>query len=148
MFVQICANSLTRLSSDVLAITPLSLRNLAIYEETHSDGSNHFIYTRFLIPHLMQYKGWALFLDGDMIVRDDIAKLFAMRDESKAVMCVHHDYQDQADDKVSWLQERKLSQKKLVQCRAVELCAPGEPGCDAGFRDECYRCAASPVYVA
>lgn len=40
----------------------------------------------------MNYNGWALFMDGDMIVRDDIAKLFAMRDESKAVMCVHHDY--------------------------------------------------------
>lgn len=89
----VCANSLTRLSSDVLAITPLSLHNLKTYNETHTDGSNHFIYTRFLIPSLMNHNGWALFMDGDMIVRDDIAKLFAMRDESKAVMCVHHDYQ-------------------------------------------------------
>jgi len=76
----------------MLAISPISLKNLKTYQETHTDGSNHFIYTRFLIPHLMNYVGWALFLDGDMIVRDDIAKLFAMRDETKAVMCVHHDY--------------------------------------------------------
>lgn len=43
----VCSNSLARLSSEVLAITPLALKNLKSYEETHTDGSNHFIYSRF-----------------------------------------------------------------------------------------------------
>ena len=34
-----------------------------------------------------------------MICRDDIAKLWALRDESKAVLCVKHDYKTKARDK-------------------------------------------------
>ena len=95
----VCSNSLLRHSSAPLAITPLALQNLGHYHERHSDGSNQFIYSRFLVPHLMQYQGWALFIDGDMIVRDDIAKLWALRDDSKAVMCVHHHYKTRASTK-------------------------------------------------
>ena len=95
----VCSNSLLRHSSQPLAITPLALQNLGQYHERHSDGSNQFIYSRFLVPHLMQYQGWALFIDGDMIVRDDIAKLWARRNESKAVMCVHHHYKTRASTK-------------------------------------------------
>ncbi len=32
-------------------------------------------------------------MDGDMLLRDDIAKLWELRDESKAVLVVKHDYQ-------------------------------------------------------
>lgn len=92
----VCSNSLIRHSSVPLSLTPLSLENLSGYKEMHSDGSNQFIYSRFLVPHLMDYKGWALFMDGDMLVRSDIAKLWALRDDSKAVMCVHHNYKTRA----------------------------------------------------
>ena len=95
----VCSNSLLRHASAPLAITPLALQNLGQYHERHTDGSNQFIYSRFLVPHLMQYQGWALFIDGDMIVRDDIAKLWALRDDSKAVMCVHHNYKTRASTK-------------------------------------------------
>jgi lipopolysaccharide biosynthesis glycosyltransferase len=44
----------------------------------------------------MSHQGWALFIDGDMLVREDVAKLWALRDESKAVMCVHHTYKTKA----------------------------------------------------
>jgi lipopolysaccharide biosynthesis glycosyltransferase len=47
----------------------------------------------------MDYQGWAIFADGDMICRDDIAKLWALRDESKAVMVVKHDYKTKAHEK-------------------------------------------------
>ena len=95
----VCSNSLLRQASQPLAITPLALQNLGHYQESHQDGSNQFIYSRFLVPHLMGYQGWALFIDGDMIVRDDIAKLWKLRDESKAVMCVHHNYKTKATTK-------------------------------------------------
>ena len=62
------------------------------YTETHTDGSNHFIYTRFLVPYLMKWQGHAIFIDGDMIVRDDIAQLWELRDHSKDVQVVKHDY--------------------------------------------------------
>lgn len=95
----VCVNSLIRLSSQPLAVMPLALKNLGSYTETHQDGSNNFIYSRFLVPHLMQHDGWALFIDGDMLLRTDIAELWALRDESKAVMCVHHDYKTKTSDK-------------------------------------------------
>jgi len=95
----VCANSIIRHSSKPIAFTALALNNLQDYEEGHTDGSNQFIYSRFLVPHLMEYKGWAIFMDGDMLVRDDIEKLWALRDESKAVMVVKHDYQTKLTEK-------------------------------------------------
>jgi lipopolysaccharide biosynthesis glycosyltransferase len=56
------------------------------------DGSNAFIYSRFLPPYLQGYKDWAVFADGDMTVLEDVDKLWSLRDESKAVMVVKHDY--------------------------------------------------------
>ena len=75
---------------------PLNPQSIAGYTERHRDGSNVFIYTRFLTPYLMDYKGWAIFADGDMICNADIAELWRMRDPSKAVMVVKHDYQTKA----------------------------------------------------
>lgn len=88
----VCCNSIITQSSLTLQLTPLALKNLSIYRETHTDGSNEFVYSRFLVPHLMNFRGWAVFMDGDMIVRADIAELWALRDDSKAVLCVQHDY--------------------------------------------------------
>jgi len=52
--------------------------------------SNSFTYVRFLVPFLEAYEGWSLFMDSDMIVRDDINKLFDMADDQFDVMCVQH----------------------------------------------------------
>lgn len=54
--------------------------------------STQFSHTRFLIPALMSYKGWALFMDSDMIFLNDISKLFALADDKYAVMCVKHNH--------------------------------------------------------
>lgn len=89
----VCVNSLIRHASQPLRITPLALNNLApSYTEKHSDGSTTFAYSRFLVPFLMGYSGTALFLDGDMLVKDDIAKLFDdfYRDTQSAVAVVQH----------------------------------------------------------
>jgi hypothetical protein len=56
------------------------------------DGTNAFIYSRFLVPQLMDYQGWAVYMDSDMLLRDDLVKLWDQRDEAKAVMVVHHEY--------------------------------------------------------
>ena len=50
-----CANSIIRHASRPVAIIPLALNLFEDYEETHTDGSNHFIYSRFLVPHLMEW---------------------------------------------------------------------------------------------
>jgi lipopolysaccharide biosynthesis glycosyltransferase len=95
----VCANSIVRQSSKPISLVPLALRNLQDYEEKHTDGSNQFIYSRFLVPHLMEYKGWAIFMDGDMLIRDDIVKLWEMRDDTKAVQVVKHNYKTKLSEK-------------------------------------------------
>lgn len=58
------------------------------------DGSNAFIFSRFLVPELMNFENrWAMFADGDMVMRDDIAKLWAQRECTRALMVVPHQYQ-------------------------------------------------------
>ena len=86
-------------STRPVAITPLVLQSLPGYTETHRDGSNTFIYSRFLTPYLCDFAGWAIFADGDMICRDDLAQLWSLRDEGKAVQVVQHDYQTKATTK-------------------------------------------------
>jgi len=95
----VCANSIIRHSSKPISFTPLALTNMQDYQETHTDGSNQFIYSRFLVPHLMEYNGWAIFMDGDMLVRDDIEKLWSLRDDTKAVMVVKHNYKTKMTEK-------------------------------------------------
>lgn len=77
--------------SEPVAIIPLVSSMLNDFDG-QKDGTNAFIYSRFLVPELCDYQGWAIYLDADMLLRDDLAKLWALRDESKAVMVVQHDY--------------------------------------------------------
>ena len=95
----VCVNSIIRNASAPVAIVPVALNLFKEYTETHTDGSNHFIYTRFLVPYLMSWTGKAIFIDGDMIVRDDITKLWNLRDNHKDVMVVKHDYKTKMNTK-------------------------------------------------
>ena len=95
----VCANSIIRQASQPVAIIPLALNLLQDYTETHTDGSNQFIYSRFLVPHLQRFSGQAIFIDGDMIVRGDIAELWNLRDLTKDVQVVKHDYKTKMTEK-------------------------------------------------
>jgi lipopolysaccharide biosynthesis glycosyltransferase len=75
---------------------PLAENTLNEYKEVHTDGSNKFIYSRFLTPYLMNFAGWAIFADGDMVCQADISELWSLRDETKAVQVVKHDYKTKA----------------------------------------------------
>ena len=75
----------------ITALGSAPLRN--VWRWGSRDGSNAFTYSRFLVPYLNEFKGWALFCDGaDMLVRADLTELWALRDYSKAVQVVPHDY--------------------------------------------------------
>jgi lipopolysaccharide biosynthesis glycosyltransferase len=95
-----CVNSIIRHASQPVAIVPVALNLFQDSAETHGDTSNPFVYTRFLVPHLMSYTGWAIFIDGDMILRDDIVKLWNMHLEGHYdVMVVKHDYKTRMTEK-------------------------------------------------
>lgn len=66
--------------------------NIVKNKSIQRDGSNAFTYSRFLTPYLMNFQGWAIFADGDMVCKHDLAELWDLRDITKAVQVVKHDY--------------------------------------------------------
>jgi len=74
--------SIVARSSKPVAITPLVLSTLPLTRR----GLTPFTFSRFLVPWLCGYRGWALFLDLDMLVLGDIAELFGYIDDDKAVV--------------------------------------------------------------
>jgi hypothetical protein len=74
-------HSIIKHSSKPVAITPLVLHQLPMKRT----GLTPFTFTRFLVPWLCNYEGWALFLDIDMLLLGDIAELFAFADDKYAV---------------------------------------------------------------
>ena len=92
-----CQSVITH-TTEPVAFIPLHRPMLANFDGQR-DGTNAFIFSRFLVPYLSGYKGWALFVDGDMIVLDDLAKLWALRDEKYAVQVVPHEYETSAKRK-------------------------------------------------
>lgn len=59
--------------------------------------TTEFSISRFLVPHLNNYKGWTVFIDCDVVCYKDIAELFALKDDKYAVMVVKHEYEPKQD---------------------------------------------------
>jgi hypothetical protein len=89
----LCHSILAR-SSQPVSFVPLALPLLGglMWREPNALQSTDFSFSRFLTPHLSGYEGWSLFMDCDMLMRDDIARLWALRDDRFAVMCVKHEH--------------------------------------------------------
>jgi lipopolysaccharide biosynthesis glycosyltransferase len=91
----VCKYSIEKRSSVPVDIQPLKIRELRedrVYWRPEDIGSTEFTITRFLVPYLTDYKGFALFCDCDFLFLDDVAKLFEQADYSKAVQVVQHNY--------------------------------------------------------
>ncbi len=97
----VLVQSIIENSSLPLSITPIALNNVQgiFHREQHPLQSTQFSFSRFLTPYLANYEGWSIFMDCDMIVRTDIAKLWALRDDSYSIMCCKHDYTPVSDTK-------------------------------------------------
>ena len=93
---RVCKQSLkrkTQLDIDVKSLKLYELISKNFYTRILDPlASTEFTYSRFLIPALMNYKGWAVFCDCDFLFFEDIALLFDSLDGEKAVYCVQHDY--------------------------------------------------------
>jgi lipopolysaccharide biosynthesis glycosyltransferase len=90
----VLAHSIHARASVPVTIAPLKLSELSnvMTRERHPLQSTDFSFSRFLTPYLSEYAGWSLFMDCDMLVLDDIAGLYALRDDRFAVMVVKHDH--------------------------------------------------------
>lgn len=106
--IQVCRLSLLDKATKPVPIIELredELRTLKLYDRPfttegnqridsrdHKPFSTDFSFNRFLVPCLNLWQGWALFCDGDFLWRGDVNELLSLRDESKAVQVVKHDY--------------------------------------------------------
>ena len=90
----VLAYSIHARASQPVCIAPIMLSQLGgvMTRERHPLQSTDFSFSRFLTPYLSGYAGWSVFMDCDMLVLDDIAKLYAMRDDRYAVMAIKHDH--------------------------------------------------------
>ena len=86
----VCSQSIIEQANSPIAIYPLSSKMV----DCRTDGTNTFTLSRYLIPMLCDYQGWAIFIDGDMVVDIDIAQLWAWQytHSDKAVAVVKHEY--------------------------------------------------------
>ena len=91
----VLAESIRKHASEPVSITPLSINTIKkhFWREKVPNQSTEFAFSRFLVPYLSEYKGWSIFMDCDMLFRDDIAKLWALRAFKFSVMCCQHDYE-------------------------------------------------------
>jgi lipopolysaccharide biosynthesis glycosyltransferase len=55
--------------------------------------STEFSITRFIVPYLCGFQGFAVFMDCDVLARCSLARLFELADPTKAVQVVKHDHQ-------------------------------------------------------
>lgn len=93
---QVCRASLlkhTSLELDIVPIKQKHMREKNLFWRDHDPlSSTEFTFTRFLVPYLAGYKGWAVFMDCDFMWRGDVSTVLDYCDYSNAVMVVKHNY--------------------------------------------------------
>ena len=125
----VLAYSIHARASVPVSIAPLMLSQLTgvLTRERHALQSTDFSFSRFLTPYLAGFEGWSLFMDCDMLMLDDIARLWALRDERYAVMVVKHDHVPQEATKFLGEPQTKYEKKNWssvmlfnnARCRAL-----------------------------
>ncbi len=136
-----CVSSLLKHSSIPLDIIPLrehDLRRAGIYNRpylTCANGqlidaidskpfSTQFSFTRFAIPLWDESTDWVMFVDADFIFFDDVAKLIALAEEDKDLMCVKHNYKPNETAKFDGMAQQQYNRKNwssLMLMRPAKL---------------------------
>jgi len=79
---------------------------LSVRDDYNGAMSTEHACARFCTPYLAK-SGWALFMDGDVLVRHDIARIFDELDPARALYCVQHAYRPkEATKKGGYVQTR------------------------------------------
>ena len=128
----VLAHSIQARASEPVAIAPLMLSQLeGVYRRERSPlQSSDFSFSRFLTPYLCGFEGWAIFMDCDMLVMDDIARLWALRDERYAVQVVKHMHVPREDvkflgEKQTRYEKKNWSSVMLMNCARCTALTPG-----------------------
>lgn len=127
----VLAHSIHARTSQPVSITPLILSQLkdCYWRPRHPLQSTDFSFSRFLTPYLCGYDGWALFMDCDMLALEDFARLWDLRDEAYAVMCVKHDHRPRETtkflgEKQTVFEKKNWSSVMLLNCNRCRALTP------------------------
>jgi lipopolysaccharide biosynthesis glycosyltransferase len=127
----VLAESILRNSSTPVTISPINLSNLKnIYtRKQDSLASTEFSFSRFLVPHLMNYNGWAMFMDSDMVMLSDITELWNLRNEDYAIQVCKHNYIPKSKNKFLGNNQTIYSKKNwsslmLIDCSKCKTLTP------------------------
>jgi hypothetical protein len=125
----VLAHSINRHASQPVAIAPVMLSQLegVFGRERNPLQSTEFSFSRFLVPWMCGFEGWAVFMDCDMLMREDVARLWALRDERYAVQVVKHVHVPKEDTKFLGAVQTKYEKKNwssvmlmnCAKCRAL-----------------------------
>ena len=65
-------------ASKPVSVTPISLTQLThlVWRDRNPLQSTDFSFSRFIAPYLCDFEGWAIFMDCDMLVLEDINQLW------------------------------------------------------------------------
>ena len=127
----VLSQSIHARASQPVSITPIMLSQLKLLMTRERDSlqSTDFSFSRFLTPHLCDYKGWAVFMDCDMLVLDDIVNLWNLRDDSYAVQVVKHNHIPKEDTKFLSAPQTRYEKKNwssvmLLNCSKCKALTP------------------------
>ena len=95
---QVCRHSiLSRTNPREVSVSPLiqsELRSKGLYSrDIDQKAATEFSLTRFLVPTLANYDGYAIFVDCDFLFLTDIRDILGEIDLCHAISVVKHDYQ-------------------------------------------------------
>ena len=127
----VLTHSIQRRASRPVAVAPIVLSQLGalMWRERHPLQSTEFSFSRFLVPHLCGFEGWAVFMDCDMLMLDDVARLWDLRDDRYAVMCVQHNHVPEEETKFLGQPQTRFEKKNwssvmLLNCARCDALTP------------------------
>ena len=92
---EVCAESIRQYNPnhEIIPLVKSELEEQGLYTRPYQGESTEFAFTRFLVPALCEWKGYALFCDGDFMWRCDpqeIEDLVKQSSQSPSVWVVKH----------------------------------------------------------
>jgi len=142
----VLSHSIQVRSSQPVGITPINLSQLKAQMWRGRAGlqSTEFSFSRFLTPYLCNYDGWAIFMDCDMLVLDDIAKLWEFRDDKFTVQCVKHNHVPKEKTKFlnqpqTVYEKKNWSSVMLLNCNKCAILTPEYVNTASGLELHCFR---------
>lgn len=97
----VLSHSILKRASIPVQITPLYRPNIKdqFWRPRGEYDSTDFSNSRFIVPHLCDFDGQAIFMDCDMLCLSDIAELASQFDPRYAVKVKQHNYETKQDVK-------------------------------------------------